>query len=84
MSVVLLYPAPYTLSQSAWTHVDFYIAIIGMLDFIPTGAGAGDVSALRSLRALRPLRAVHRPLISRVPSTRPHKSCEHFFRIKKI
>lgn len=36
-----------------------FIVIIGMLDFIPSGGGdTGNLSALRSLRVMRPLRAV--------------------------
>jgi len=33
-----LHSHPYTLNQSAWNHVDLYIAIMGMLDFIPSGS----------------------------------------------
>lgn len=42
-------------------RLDFVVVIIGILDFIPSGGqGSGNLSALRSLRVLRPLRAVNK------------------------
>jgi hypothetical protein len=52
--------------SQAWNYLDFFIVVIGILDFIPTPQGDGggevatgpDVSSLRTLRVLRPLRAI--------------------------
>ncbi|MGB1601948.1 MAG: ion transporter, partial [Promethearchaeia archaeon] len=42
-------------------YLDFFIVILGILDFIPSSGddeGGGNLSALRALRVLRPLKAV--------------------------
>jgi hypothetical protein len=52
------FAGPHTYLHDAWNYLDFFIVIIGLLDFVPSGSGSGNLSALRSLRVMRPLRAV--------------------------
>jgi len=48
-----------TYLKDAFNYLDLFIVIIGVLDFFPSGGGGtGNLSALRSLRVMRPLRAV--------------------------
>lgn len=52
---------PFTYLRDSWNFLDFFIVIIGVLDFIPedpNSAGSSNLSSLRSLRVMRPLRAV--------------------------
>uniref|UniRef100_A0A7S1GW80 EF-hand domain-containing protein n=1 Tax=Hemiselmis andersenii TaxID=464988 RepID=A0A7S1GW80_HEMAN len=52
---------PHTYLKDAWNYLDFFIVIIGVLDFLPAdeeGGGGSNLSSLRSLRVMRPLRAV--------------------------
>lgn len=50
---------PHTYLHDPWNYLDFFIVIIGILDFVPSSeSGGGNLSALRSLRVMRPLRAV--------------------------
>jgi len=47
----------HTYLSDGWNYLDFFIVIVGLLDFMPMNS-AGNLSALRSLRVLRPLRAI--------------------------
>jgi hypothetical protein len=49
---------PRTYLHDAWNYLDLFIVIVGLLDFVPSGSGSGNLSALRSLRVMRPLRAI--------------------------
>jgi voltage-dependent calcium channel L type alpha-1D len=50
---------PFTYLKDTWNWLDFFIVILGVLDFLPSdGEGASNLSSLRSLRVMRPLRAV--------------------------
>ncbi len=46
-----------TYLSDSWNYLDFFIVLIGLLDFMPSGTGS-NLSALRSLRVMRPLRAI--------------------------
>jgi hypothetical protein len=47
-----------TYLSDTWNYLDFFIVIIGLLDFFPSGGAMGNLSAVRSLRVMRPLRAI--------------------------
>ena len=51
---------PSTYLKDAWNYLDFAVVIIGVLDFFPADVSSGsNLSALRSLRVMRPLRLVN-------------------------
>ena len=47
----------HTYLSDGWNYLDFFIVIVGLLDFMPMNS-TGNLSSLRSLRVLRPLRAI--------------------------
>ena len=55
----ILHPGSYL--RSAWNILDFFIVIIGLVGFFPTGGGdLTSLRALRTFRALRPIRMASR------------------------
>eukprot|EP00291_Cryptomonas_curvata_P015392 CAMPEP_0172151160 /NCGR_PEP_ID=MMETSP1050-20130122/65_1 /TAXON_ID=233186 /ORGANISM="Cryptomonas curvata, Strain CCAP979/52" /LENGTH=445 /DNA_ID=CAMNT_0012819215 /DNA_START=59 /DNA_END=1393 /DNA_ORIENTATION=- len=47
-----------TYLSTAWNWLDIVVVIIGTIELLPTGSSAGNLSALRSFRVLRPLRVI--------------------------
>jgi hypothetical protein len=47
----------HTYLHDAWNYLDLIVVIIGVMDFFPSD-GSSNLSALRSLRVMRPLRLV--------------------------
>jgi hypothetical protein len=47
-----------TYLSNGWNWLDFVVVIIGTIELLPTGSSAGNLSALRSFRVLRPLRVI--------------------------
>jgi hypothetical protein len=48
----------HTYLDDGFNYLDLFIVIIGMLDFFPSDGSTGNLSALRSLRVMRPLKLV--------------------------
>eukprot|EP00286_Rhodomonas_abbreviata_P000279 CAMPEP_0181291404 /NCGR_PEP_ID=MMETSP1101-20121128/1948_1 /TAXON_ID=46948 /ORGANISM="Rhodomonas abbreviata, Strain Caron Lab Isolate" /LENGTH=1755 /DNA_ID=CAMNT_0023395791 /DNA_START=9 /DNA_END=5276 /DNA_ORIENTATION=- len=49
---------PKTYLKEAWNWLDFFIVIVGILDFLP--GSFSNLSSLRTLRVMRPLRAINK------------------------
>jgi len=46
--------------EDSWNRLDFIIVVFGAFDFMPSGVEIPGTSALRTLRAIRPLRALNK------------------------
>jgi len=46
--------------KDSWNYLDVVVVVIGVIDFFPSDGSSSNLSALRSLRVMRPLRLVNK------------------------